>query len=146
MDPSACPLSEADSSSSRIVKLRLPANPTPFGRIPEEDPAELPKLTVSATTSYSTAIMTSVDLIIAVAGWPTSRCRRSTEPFVIEATTSSPPGRRITTIDITAPSSIDEMTPASWFLALICTPQRTTVRCNDAARPGATQGAHRLHN
>jgi phospholipase/carboxylesterase len=65
---------------------------------------------------------------------------------VIEATTSSPPGSRITTIDITAPSSIEEMTPASWFLALICTPQRTALRRRRRARPGATEGGDRLHN
>jgi hypothetical protein len=65
----------------------------------------------------------------------------------MEATTSSPPGSRITTIDMTAPSSIEATTPVSWFLALICTPERSAEAVDTSAASGdATPKRRALHN
>ena len=54
----------------------------------------------------------------AVTASPAARLRPSAESFVIAATTSWPPFKRITTVDMTAPCSTLTTTPSSWFLAL----------------------------
>jgi hypothetical protein len=66
--------------------------------------------------------ITSVALITAITESPTLSSRLSAESFVIAATTSSPPAKRITTVDITAPRSTRVTVPGSWLRALILMP------------------------
>ena len=72
----------------------------------------------SRRSGQSLPIMTSVALMTALTESPSASARLSAESFVIAATTSWPPARRTTTVDMTAPWSTRTTTPSSWFLAL----------------------------